>query len=103
MDLRAVVPRIAPEALPANKALVNVVKSRAKRKNATPSAQVALAQLLAQKPWIVPTPGAIKLHRLDENCGAASIHLTADELERISIVVTKILVHGERFMPRYRR
>ncbi len=76
-------------------ALVEVVKAVAQRKNATP-AQVALAWLLAQKPWIVPIPGTTKLHRLDENIGAVELLLTGDDLSEIEQQVSRIQVQGER-------
>ena len=80
-DFRSTLPRFTPEALKANQALVDLLGSIAQRKNATP-AQIALAWLLAQKPWIVPIPGTTKLHRLDENIGAVSVELTPDDLPR---------------------
>ena len=94
-DFRNHVPRFSPEARKANLALVDVVKAVAARKNATP-AQVALAWLLAQKPWIVPIPGTTKLHRLEENLGAVDLDLTADDLDQINEEVSKIQVQGER-------
>nr|WP_315425819.1 aldo/keto reductase [uncultured Albidiferax sp.] len=94
-DFRNQVPRFSPEARKANLALVNVVKAVAVRKNATP-AQVALAWLLAQKPWIVPIPGTTKLHRLEENLGAVDLDLTAGDLGQIAEEVSKIQVQGER-------
>ena len=94
-DFRNVVPRFSPEARRANMALVDVVKSVAERKGATP-AQIALAWLLAQKPWIVPIPGTTKLHRLDENLGAASLELSAEDLTQIDKEVSKVKVEGER-------
>ena len=81
-DFRNSVPRFSPEARKANMALVDVVRTLAERKGATP-AQVALAWLLAQKPWIVPIPGTTKLHRLEENLGAADVVLTRDDLAEI--------------------
>jgi aryl-alcohol dehydrogenase-like predicted oxidoreductase len=81
-DFRNIVPRFTPEARAANQALVNLLKSIAERKKATP-AQIALAWLLAQKPWIVPIPGTTKLHRLEENIGAVSVELTAGDLAEI--------------------
>ena len=80
-DFRNHVPRFSPEARKANMALVDIVKAVAERKGATP-AQVALAWLLAQKPWIVPIPGTTKLHRLEENLGAVDFALTAEDLQR---------------------
>ena len=94
-DFRNGVPRFSPEARKANQALVDIVKSIAVRKRATP-AQVALAWLLAQKPWIVPIPGTTKLHRLEENLGAVSLALTAADLLDISRALATIQVRGER-------
>lgn len=94
-DFRNAVPRFAPEARKANLALVEVVKAVAERKHATP-AQVALAWLLAQKPWIVPIPGTTKWHRLEENLGAVSLDLSADDLVEINTEASKIKVQGER-------
>lgn len=94
-DFRNLVPRFSPEARKANRALVEVVQAVAARKNATP-AQVALAWLLAQKPWIVPIPGTTKLHRLDENLGAVELALGADDLSQINAQVAKIEIQGER-------
>ena len=95
-DFRSVLPRFTPEALKANQALITLLGSIAEQKNATP-AQIALAWLLAQKPWIVPIPGTTKLHRLDENMGAVSIELTPDELRDIEITASKITVQGARY------
>ena len=95
-DFRNAVPRFTPEARKANQALVDLLASVAKQKNATP-AQIALAWLLAQKPWIVPIPGTTKLHRLEENLGAAEIDLTADDLREIEDAAAKITVHGARY------
>ncbi|ABL71325.1 aldo/keto reductase [Paracoccus denitrificans] len=94
-DFRNLVPRFSPEARKANMALVGVVKSVADRKGATP-AQVTLAWLLAQKPWIVPIPGTTKLHRLEENLGAVELELTATDLAEIDAEASKIEVQGER-------
>ena len=94
-DFRNLVPRFSVEARKANMALVGVVKAVADRKSATP-AQVALAWLLAQKPWIVPIPGTTKLHRLEDNLGAADLDLTADDLAEINAEASKIQVQGER-------
>jgi aryl-alcohol dehydrogenase-like predicted oxidoreductase len=94
-DFRASVPRFAPEALKANVALVDLLRDVAGRKRATP-AQVALAWLLAQKPWIVPIPGTTKLTRLDENLGAAAIELTSDDLQEINAAASQIKVVGAR-------
>jgi aryl-alcohol dehydrogenase-like predicted oxidoreductase len=95
-DFRNVVPRFTPEARKANKALVDLLGTIAARKNATP-AQLALAWLLAQKPWIVPIPGTTKLRRLEENIGAAAIQLTADDLREIDRAAAKIPVQGARY------
>ena len=95
-DFRANVPRFAPEARKANRALVDLLGSIARRKNATP-AQIALAWLLAQKPWIVPIPGTTKLHRLQENVAAASVDLTADDLRDIESAASRITVQGDRY------
>ena len=94
-DFRTAVPRFAPKALKANMALVDLVRDVAKRKGATP-AQIALAWLLAQKPWIVPIPGTTKLHRLEENLGAASVELTASDLQEINAAASKITLAGAR-------
>jgi aryl-alcohol dehydrogenase-like predicted oxidoreductase len=94
-DFRSNVPRFAPEALKANMALVDLVKAVASRKKATP-AQIALAWLLAQKPWIVPIPGTKKLSRLDENLGAVNVELTASDLKTINEAAAKIPLEGER-------
>lgn len=95
-DFRSVLPRFTPEALKANQALITLLGRIAEQKNATP-AQVALAWLLAQKPWIVPIPGTTKLHRLEENMGAISIELTPDELRDIEVTASKITVQGARY------
>jgi aryl-alcohol dehydrogenase-like predicted oxidoreductase len=95
-DFRSTLPRFTPEALKANQALVDLLGEIAKRKKATP-AQIALAWLLAQKPWIVPIPGTTKLHRLEENIGAASIELTPDDLRDIESAASKIAVQGARY------
>ncbi len=94
-DFRNSVPRFAPEARKANQALVDVVKTVADRKQATP-AQVALAWLLAQKPWIVPIPGTTRLHRLEENLGAVSVIFTPDDLREIETALANIQVQGAR-------
>lgn len=94
-DFRNLVPRFSTEARKANMALVRAVNGVADRKGATP-AQVALAWLLAQKPWIVPIPGTTKLHRLEENLGALDLELTADELADIDAEASKVEVQGER-------
>jgi aryl-alcohol dehydrogenase-like predicted oxidoreductase len=95
-DLRNTLPRFTPEGRKANRALVDLLDAIAKRKKATP-AQIALAWLLAQKPWIVPIPGTTKLHRLEENIGAASIELTSDDLREIESAASKIKVEGARY------
>ena len=94
-DFRAQVPRFAPEALKANLALVDLLRQFAARKGATP-AQVALAWLLAQKPWIVPIPGTTRLHRLDENLGATAVGLTPEDLGEIELAAAKIPLQGAR-------
>src|SRR5437867_2097198 len=95
-DFRNVVPRFTPEARKANLALVELLTRIAKRKKATP-AQIALAWLLARKPWIVPIPGTRKVERLEENIGAAAVDLTADDLREIDSATSKITVQGERY------
>jgi aryl-alcohol dehydrogenase-like predicted oxidoreductase len=95
-DLRNTLPRFTPEARKANQALVDLLGEIAKRKNAT-SAQIALAWLLAQKPWIVPIPGTTKLKRLEENVGAAEIELTRDDLREIESAASQIEVQGARY------
>ena len=95
-DFRNVVPRFTPDARKANKALVDSLAAIAAHKNATP-AQLALAWLLAQKPWIVPIPGTTKLQRLEENMGAAAIQLTSDDLREIDGAASKIAVQGARY------
>ena len=98
-DFRNIVPRFTPEARKANQALVDLLTNIAKRKKATP-AQLALAWLLAQRPWIVPIPGTTKLHRLEENLGAVSIELTRDDLREIDSASSKIKVEGARYPER---
>jgi aryl-alcohol dehydrogenase-like predicted oxidoreductase len=95
-DFRNIVPRFTPEARKANQALVDALGEIAARKQAT-SAQIALAWLLAQKPWIVPIPGTTKLHRLEENIGAAEVELSSDDLRDINDAVSKITVEGARY------
>src|SRR5713101_8332939 len=95
-DFRNIVPRFTREARKANQALVDLLRQIADRKNATP-AQIALAWLLAQKPWIVPIPGTTKLHRLEENIGSVEIELTADDLREIDSAASKITVQGARY------
>ena len=95
-DFRNTVPRFAPENRKANQDLVDLLASIAERRNATP-AQIALAWLLAQKPWIVPIPGTTKLNRLEENLGAATVELTADDLREIENAAARIRVQGARY------
>jgi aryl-alcohol dehydrogenase-like predicted oxidoreductase len=95
-DFRNILPRFTPEAMRANRALVDLLGSIAERKGATP-AQIALAWLLAQKPWIVPIPGTTKLARLEENIGAVSVELTPDDLRDIDSAASKITVQGARY------
>lgn len=95
-DFRSTVPRLSPENLKANMAFVDLVAAFAQRKNATP-AQIALAWVLAQKPWFVPIPGTTKLHRLTENLGAITIEFTAEELQEINAASSKITVQGDRY------
>ena len=95
-DFRSALPRFTPEALKANQALIDLLTTIGERKKATP-AQIALAWLLAQKPWIVPIPGTTKLHRLDENIGAISVELTAGDLRDINQAASKITVLGARY------
>ena len=95
-DFRSTLPRFTPEALKANQALIHLLASIGERRKATP-AQIALAWLLAQKPWMVPIPGTTKLHRLDENIGAVSVELTPDDLRDIENAASKITVQGARY------
>jgi aryl-alcohol dehydrogenase-like predicted oxidoreductase len=95
-DFRNILPRFTPEAMRANRALVDLLGSIAERKKATP-AQIALAWLLAQKPWIVPIPGTTKLSRLEENIGAAGIELSPDDLRNIDSAASQITVQGARY------
>ena len=95
-DFRNILPRFTPEAMRANRVLVDLLGSIGERKKATP-AQIALAWLLAQKPWIVPIPGTTKLHRLDENLGAVGVKLTPDDLREIESAASKITVQGARY------
>ena len=95
-DFRSTLPRFSPEALKANQALVDLLGRIAEQKNATP-AQIALAWLLARKPWIVPIPGTTKLERLDENIGAVAVELTSDDLRKIDNAAAKITVQGARY------
>jgi len=98
-DFRSTLPRFTPAAMKANWALVDLLNAIAKKKNATP-AQIALAWLLAQKPWIVPIPGTTKLHRLEENIGAVAIELTPADLSEIDEAAAKITVLGARYPER---
>ena len=95
-DIRSTIPRFSPEALQHNQAVVDLLASIVQRKGATPG-QIALAWLLAQKPWIVPIPGTRRLHRLEENMGAADIELSAEELAEIEEAASKIQVQGGRY------
>jgi aryl-alcohol dehydrogenase-like predicted oxidoreductase len=101
-DFRSGLPRFTPEALKANQALVDLLGRIAGRRQATP-AQIALAWLLAQKPWIVPIPGTTKLHRLEENIGAVDVELTAEDLREIESAAAKITVQGARYPERLER
>ena len=98
-DFRSTLPRFTPEALKANQALIELLASIGERKKATP-AQIALAWLLAQKPWMVPIPGTTKLSRLEENIGAAAVGLTPDDLREIHSAASKIKVEGARYPER---
>ena len=95
-DFRNVVPRFTPENRKANQAVVDLIGSFAQQKKATP-AQIALAWLLAQKPWIVPIPGTTKLHRLEENLGAVSVELSPDDLRQLDAAAAKIPLQGARY------
>ena len=97
-DYRKLLPRFTPEAMQKNQALVDLLKRIAREKNATP-AQLALAWLLAQRPWIVPIPGTTKLHRLQENIGASTVELTAADLAEIERAAAAIQVEGDRYPP----
>jgi aryl-alcohol dehydrogenase-like predicted oxidoreductase len=99
-DFRSVIPRFTPEARSANQALVDLLSRVAQRKQATP-AQIALAWLLAQKPWIVPIPGTTKLSRFEENLGALSVELTPDDLHEIDTASSNIKVQGARYPEKY--
>jgi aryl-alcohol dehydrogenase-like predicted oxidoreductase len=101
-DFRTVVPRFTPENRKANQALVDLLGRIAEQKKATP-AQIALAWLLAQKPWIVPIPGTTKLSRLDENNGSLAIKFTSDDLREIDSAASKITVQGDRYPERVLR
>jgi aryl-alcohol dehydrogenase-like predicted oxidoreductase len=95
-DFRSTLPRFTPEAMKANQALVDLLNDIAKQKNATP-AQIALAWLLAQKPWIAPIPGTTKLHRLEENIGAVSLELSKQDLDQIETAAAQIRIEGARY------
>lgn len=95
-DFRNIVPRFSAENRKANQAMVDLVGKFAQEKKTTP-AQIALAWVLAQKPWMVPIPGTTKLHRLEENLGAANVELTREDLRRIDDATSKVAVHGERY------
>jgi aryl-alcohol dehydrogenase-like predicted oxidoreductase len=95
-DFRNIVPRFTPEARKANQAVVDLLRTIAERKKATP-AQIALAWLLSRKPWIVPIPGTTKLHRLEENIGAVAVELTPDDLREIDSAASEITVEGARY------
>jgi aryl-alcohol dehydrogenase-like predicted oxidoreductase len=101
-DFRNSLPRFTAEARKANQALIVLLGEIAKRMNATP-AQIALAWLLAQKPWIVPIPGTTKLHRLEENLGAAAVELSADDLREIESAASKVKVQGDRYPEQFER
>jgi aryl-alcohol dehydrogenase-like predicted oxidoreductase len=97
-DFRKNLPRFTPEAMKANQALVDLLKRIAEPKGATP-AQIALAWLLAQKPWIVPIPGTTKLHRLEENLKSADVALSTADMKDISKALAAVPVEGERYPP----
>ncbi|MBB5339585.1 aldo/keto reductase [Tunturiibacter gelidoferens] len=97
-DNRGTFPRFSPQALKANRGLIDVIQAFAERKHATP-AQVALAWLLAQKPWIVPIPGTTRLQRLEENIGSTCVELTADDLQELDRATAEIPVEGDRYPP----
>ncbi len=95
-DIRARNPRFTPEAIRANRVVVDLIERIGAQKGATP-AQIALAWLLAQKPWIVPIPGSRKLERLEENIGAVDVELTPDDLREIDTAISRITVVGDRY------
>lgn len=99
-DFRNIIPRFTPENRQANQALVDLLGDFARKKNATP-AQIALAWILAQKPWMVPIPGTTKLHRLEENLGALNVHLTPNDLRELDAAASKIKVQGARYPERF--
>src|SRR5258708_1706593 len=95
-DFRRGLPRFAPEAVKANQAFVDLLRNMGERKEATP-AQIALAWLLARKPWIVPIPGTTKLTRFEENIGAANVELRPEDLRDLEAATSKLTVHGDRY------
>jgi len=95
-DFRNTLPRFTPEARKANQGMVDLLTRIAQEKNVTP-AQIALAWILAQKPWMVPIPGTTKLHRLEENIGAVNVQLTAEDLREIKEAASQIEVQGDRY------
>jgi aryl-alcohol dehydrogenase-like predicted oxidoreductase len=101
-DFRNIVPRFTPENRKANQALVDLIGNFAQQKKATP-AQIALAWLLAQKPWIVPIPGTTKLHRLEENIGAVTVDLTSEDLRQLEAATAKIAVQGARYPEEFQK
>ena len=101
-DIRSIIPRFTQEALKANQSLLEIINQLAEQKQATP-AQIALAWVLAQKPWIVPIPGTTKLHRLKENIGAASVELSSEDLAEINQAASAIEIVGERYPDRLER
>jgi aryl-alcohol dehydrogenase-like predicted oxidoreductase len=101
-DFRNIVPRFSAENRKANQAVVDLLGQFGQQKKATP-AQVALAWLLEQKPWIVPIPGTTKLHRLEENLGAVNVQLTADEIRQLEAAVSKIPVQGARYPEEFQK
>ena len=101
-DIRARIPRFTPEAMKANWALVDLVTELGERKGATP-AQIALAWLLAQKPWIVPIPGSRRLKHLEDNLGALDVELTPDDLQEIEQALSKITIQGARYPENMRK
>ncbi|MDF0542904.1 aldo/keto reductase [Sphingobium sp. H39-3-25] len=101
-DFRSIVPRFSPEALAANQALADLVRDLAQGKGVTP-AQIALAWLLSQRPWIVPIPGTTKLHRLEENLGGADVELSKEDLVRIETALASVQVHGDRYAASHQR
>ena len=101
-DFRNIVPRFAPENRTANQALVDLISRFAQQKKATP-AQIALAWILAQKPWMVPIPGTTKLHRLEENIGAVAVELTPDDLSQLETAASKIAVQGARYPAEFQK